>query len=543
MATLVTMRSGALEFASPSPTPADGGSSGQWSDRLCGLQRRLALLLVAALIVAVIVGVVLGAYFGARSRHSNSDSTSGSGSISSSGSSSSPGTQPVSASALPYLRAQNASVVDSTGRSMRLRGVNVGGWLVTENWMCGIQDASDAAGRFALETLEARFGVEAAAVLIDAWRESWLTTADLDLLQSLNFTLLRVPFSFRNLQYENGSGSAAGGQLDFSRLDWIVAQAGQRGLYVVLDLHVWRGQGGDFITPDFGLYAQVPDNYSRISHNDPCDAVTAAACAADADCQPAYAAAASTACAAGIDGLCSSNFTADYLFVCEADHAEAVAQRAAAVALLAAVAAHYAGNSSLLAIDLINEPTGSYGNELWLALYAAVRQADPARLIVMELDGIDPAAYGWTNVVYSQHQYSAYEPAGSASLTDAQALAFNTQAASAYINATAAIALQSGYADQVPQYVGEFHLFVGGEDSWQTVAAMYGAENWLWTSWTYKTVDQGGWGIVQYSPPPAVVDVLHDDYVSILRAWTGLTANTTSVAYEMQALSQAAAPT
>ena len=410
-----------------------------------------------------------------------------------------------------------------------------------EDWMCGVTDASDSAGRFALETLEGRFGVQDAAVLINAWRDAWITTTDLDLLQSLNFTMLRVPFSFRNLQFENSTGSAAGGQMDFSRLDWIVGQAGRRGMYVLLDFHIWRGQGGDFITPNFYLYGQVPDNYSRISHNDPCNNSTANSCAGDSSCHSAYTAAASAACAASVSSLCGSNFDNNYVTICNIDHTEAVAQRTAASAILTAVAAHFVGNSSVLGIDVINEPTGSYGNELWSVLYNAVRQGDPDRMVFMEVDGLVPAQYGWTNVVYSQHHYNGYNYYGSGSMTDAQTLAFNLQAVGTYINGSAALAQQGHY--QVPQHVGEWHLPTadGLEDSWQAVAEAYKAANWMSTSWTYKTFNQNGWGTVQYSSVSGV-DVLNDAYATILAAWRGMnnTHNQVAVSWEMQGLAVAA---
>ena len=63
--------------------------------------------------------------------------------------------------------------------------------------MCG---QTDNGGRFALEQLEARFGPAQAATLINAWRDNWFTDRDLDNIQSYGFNVLRVPFSWRNLQ-------------------------------------------------------------------------------------------------------------------------------------------------------------------------------------------------------------------------------------------------------------------------------------------------------------------------------------------------------
>lgn len=36
-----------------------------------------------------------------------------------------------------YLHARGKDIVNRAGKVVWLRGVNIGGWLVTEGWMCG----------------------------------------------------------------------------------------------------------------------------------------------------------------------------------------------------------------------------------------------------------------------------------------------------------------------------------------------------------------------------------------------------------------------
>ena len=52
------------------------------------------------------------------------------------------------------LHVSGNKITDQSGHQVILRGVNLGGWLVTENWMCGITDTTDSGGRSALKTLE-----------------------------------------------------------------------------------------------------------------------------------------------------------------------------------------------------------------------------------------------------------------------------------------------------------------------------------------------------------------------------------------------------
>ena len=138
------------------------------------------------------------------------------------------------------LRTKGPDIVDRHGTVVTLRGVNVGGWLVTEGWLCG---QTDDKGRGALEQLEARFGSDKASRLMDAWQDHWFTEKDLDLIQSWGFNLIRVPFSYRTLQDAEGTWKRRpNGTIDFSRMDWVVHEAGRRGIYVIFDLHVWPRQ-------------------------------------------------------------------------------------------------------------------------------------------------------------------------------------------------------------------------------------------------------------------------------------------------------------
>ena len=87
------------------------------------------------------------------------------------------------------------------GEPLVLRGVNLGGWLVQENWMCGISDVTDAAaGRFTFETLCERFGRDPACELIATWRDAFIKEADIEAIAALGANCVRVPFSWRDAE-------------------------------------------------------------------------------------------------------------------------------------------------------------------------------------------------------------------------------------------------------------------------------------------------------------------------------------------------------
>ncbi len=148
-----------------------------------------------------------------------------------------------------YLHVDGSRLIAANGREVKLRGINIGGWLVTESWMCGFVDSKDTkeatgsaglAGRSALDSLEDRFGPEKAAALMNTWQDHWITARDLDQIQNAGFNLIRIPISYRTLQHADGSWVLdSHGQIDFNRMDWVVREAAKRGIYTIFDLHVW----------------------------------------------------------------------------------------------------------------------------------------------------------------------------------------------------------------------------------------------------------------------------------------------------------------
>ena len=222
-----------------------------------------------------------------------------------------------------YIHVDGSHLVAADGQEIELHGINVGGWLVTETWMCGFTDSKDTqessgrggvAGRSTLESLENRFGAEKAAALMDVWQDHWMTAKDLDQIRDAHFNLIRVPISYRTLQHADGSWIVdAHGQIDFGKMDWIVHEAAQRGIYTIFDLHVWPEQ----------RFA-----YEKIGRADGKDI------------------------------------------------------REAMSRLWTAIAAHYRGNGAIAAFDLINEFPGNWGVQQVLS--SAVREGDPDRVQVIE---------------------------------------------------------------------------------------------------------------------------------------------------------------
>jgi aryl-phospho-beta-D-glucosidase BglC (GH1 family) len=258
----------------------------------------------------------------------------------------------------------------------------------------------------------------------------------MDNIQSYGINVVRVPFSWRNLQDADGNWyKDTSGNIDFSRFDWVVQEAAKRHIYVIFDYHIWPGE---------------QKNYGDI-------------------------------CEAGEPGL---------------------AQRAQSAAIWGALAQHFKGNGTVAAFDLINEPTGS--NDFYAAhraFYAAIRAQDPERMLVAEwVNTADFPKLGWTNIMCSGHY-----PASTKAKFD---------------SFLAELPKHTDYSTTVPCYVGEWICDVGSNADQNAVDMTEALDRlgWCWTTWTYKTVNMGGWGLFDYTNSLRY-NLATDPSDSILKQW------------------------
>ena len=157
-----------------------------------------------------------------------------------------------------FLTAKGRDIVNKKGEKVVLKGVNLGAWLIWEDWINNYEEVSDCYEAY--ETLVERFGEEEAYALIHKYEDNFITEYDLDHIKELGFNCVRVPFWFRNFYYDDSGRKILdeNGEWDFSRLDWIVEECSERGIYVVLDMHGAVGYQSDAPhsgkTKSVGLY-------------------------------------------------------------------------------------------------------------------------------------------------------------------------------------------------------------------------------------------------------------------------------------------------
>ena len=331
-----------------------------------------------------------------------------------------------------FLHISGKSIVDSTGHQVILRGVNLGGWLVTEDWMCGITDTTDSGGRSARKTLESIYPDSMVTRLFNTWEDNWITASDIDTIKSLGFNFMRVPFEWRNLQDQNQHWYLdSSGNIDLSRLDWIVSQAAQRHMYVLLDFHIWLDQ-------DLA--------YNGIS---------------------------------GTDSVVRST--------CQ---------------IWRVVAEHFKDNPTIAGYDMLNEPTSSAGEYVKQMIYDTIRSVDPYHMISIEWTAIDTSR--WHNVLYQDHWYGL----------SASTLAGNE----AIFDTTYIPILLSADSLGVPYYIGETQ--VADDSSYAWSLNEYCLYNTNWSPWTYKTINEWGWGMISIYPNNVRVNLFTDPYDTILYRWS-----------------------
>src|SRR5579863_9587034 len=291
---------------------------------------------------------------------------------------------------LSMLHTSGRSIVNANGTVVQLKGVNLGGFMVMEPWMCPADSGGLPDTYSIIAELDSRFGVAEEQTLIRDYQQAWITTADFANIKAAGFNAVRLPVWWGNF-YPIANVSNSGWRSDaFTELDWVVNAAAAQGLYVIIDMH--GVVGGQSTSDDTG---QQNQNQYWTNGND--------------QGNTAY--------------------------------------------MWWEIANHYNGNPTVAGYDLLNEPMNAPSDSAvisaYVSLYNTVRSADPTHIVIIEgtFDSWswnvlpNPSSEGWTNVVYSFHEY---EYNGSQSAVEAGSANQVTQF--------------NNYASyNVPDYIGEWN--------------------------------------------------------------------------------------
>lgn len=140
-----------------------------------------------------------------------------------------------------FLRVEEGKLVNKLSEEVVLRGVNLGGWLIQESWMCPVTGEDRKwANLDTLNALEERFTKEEVQELLDTYQDNWITEWDIKNISEKGMNVVRVPFWYRNFMLDE-IGTWIDEDMDknpgFKRLDQVIESAGKYGMYVILDMH------------------------------------------------------------------------------------------------------------------------------------------------------------------------------------------------------------------------------------------------------------------------------------------------------------------
>jgi glucan 1,3-beta-glucosidase len=132
----------------------------------------------------------------------------------------------------PALHIRGTHLVDARGKTVVLRGVNLGTWLAVEPTFTGLAFRDE---KSLWADLERRFGADKAREIREAYRTAWVTAEDFRRVHDLGLNHVRVPFWYGLLEDDAHPGK----YLDdgWRWLDRVVEWSEKAGLYCVLDLH------------------------------------------------------------------------------------------------------------------------------------------------------------------------------------------------------------------------------------------------------------------------------------------------------------------
>lgn len=372
----------------------------------------------------------------------------------SSASSSVPSSSSASSSSVPdegmtLLKTDGNKWVKASGSQIHLKGTNLGNWLVQEFWMMG-QGGNGVTDQCTLEAkLTERFGYDEKERLIKLFRDNWIKERDWDQLKAFGFNVVRLPILWSVIEDEKNPKTLRADAWHY--IDWSIAEAKKRGIYVILDLHGALG-------------GQTPNDHT------------------------------------GCSGQNKYWTTPEY--------------QERTKWLWEQIATHYKDEPVVAAYDPLNEPWGSTAEDMAarvVELYEVIRKIDDKHIVMLpshygSIDAYgDPVAKGMTNVAFELHPYPGLfgdRPGDSHFDVHRDWLKCGQNGLGGVCDWNKRISEL-----KTPMLMGEFQpwqsagLELGGKIGRATYD-IYASYNWASTSWAYKLVSiaggqgQGTWGMV-----------------------------------------------
>lgn len=132
------------------------------------------------------------------------------------------------------LQVKGLEIVEGN-RPVRLRGVNLGGWMLIEDYMLGLPWTEWKIREQFLKVL----GQDSYRAFFDAYDQAFIADADIRFLAEEGFNFVRLPFNYRHFEDDLAPGQWK--EDGFRQLDRAVSLCRKHGMWVLLDLHAAPG--------------------------------------------------------------------------------------------------------------------------------------------------------------------------------------------------------------------------------------------------------------------------------------------------------------
>jgi aryl-phospho-beta-D-glucosidase BglC (GH1 family) len=148
-----------------------------------------------------------------------------------------------------FVTTRGQDLISVDGKPLPLKGINLGNWLLPEGYMFKFKTTNSP--RLIQAAVNQLVGEDEARQFWKAYRDNYITQADIRFIKQSGFNSVRVPFSYR-LFVSDASNPMLEGP-GYELLDRVIDWCRREGLYVILDMHAAPGgQTGDNIDDSFG---------------------------------------------------------------------------------------------------------------------------------------------------------------------------------------------------------------------------------------------------------------------------------------------------
>ena len=152
-----------------------------------------------------------------------------------------------------FLKAEGKKIVNAKGQNILLRGEGLGGWMLQEGYMLGInKDAQQNKIKLRIEEL---MGTKETEEFYDVWLNNFIQKGDIDSLAAWGFNSVRLPMHYNlftlPVDKEPVPGNNTWLNKGFALTDSLLAWCTANHIYLILDLHAAPGgQGNDLNISD-----------------------------------------------------------------------------------------------------------------------------------------------------------------------------------------------------------------------------------------------------------------------------------------------------